>query len=171
MKNSNSKFNNFKFSVKSNKEIKSILSKYPSNRKESGVLPILDLAQRDCGGWLPMEVIEKVAEVIGMPQIRVLEIASFYSMFNLKPVGRNTISVCTNVSCMLRNSDDIVSHIEKRLKIKIGESTKDNKFYLKDEMECLAACNGAPMMQVNHINYENLTFEKVDKILDEIAND
>jgi NADH-quinone oxidoreductase subunit E len=92
-------------------------------------------------------------------------------MFNLKPVGKNTISVCTNVSCMLRNSDGIVSHIEKRLKIKIGESTKDNKFYLKDEMECLAACNGAPMMQVNHINYENLTTEKVDKILDEIAND
>ena len=108
---------------------------------------------------------------LNVQKIDVYEVATFYSMFNLKPVGKNTISVCTNVSCMLRNSDQIVEYIEKKLKIKIGESTKDNKFYLKDEMECLAACNGAPMMQVNHVNYENLTFEKIDKILDGIKDD
>ena len=116
-------------------------------------------------------MIGALEQYLNVQKIDVYEVATFYSMFNLKPIGKNTISVCTNVSCMLRNSDQIVEYIEKKLKIKIGESTKDNKFYLKDEMECLAACNGAPMMQVNHVNYENLTFEKIDKILDGIKDD
>ena len=93
---------------------------------------------------------------------------TFYSMINIKPVGKNVISVCNNVSCMLNGSDEIIRHIEKKLKIKVGASTPDKRFYLKDEVECLAACTGAPMMQVNHVNYENLTKEKVDKILDKI---
>ena len=117
------------------------------------------------------ELIESLADYLDIEKIDVYEVATFYSMFNLKPVGRNIISVCTNVSCMLRNSDEIVNYIEKKLKVKIGESTRDNKFYLKNEMECLAACNGAPMMQVNHINYENLTFKKIDEILDGIKDD
>ena len=116
-------------------------------------------------------MIEELAKYLDVQKIDVYEVATFYSMFNLKPVGKNVISVCTNVSCMLRNSDDIVDYLEKKLKIKLGESTKDNKFYLKNEMECLAACNGAPMMQVNHINYENLTYEKIDKIIDGIKDD
>jgi NADH-quinone oxidoreductase subunit E len=153
------------------KEIDIIRSKFPEDKSKSAIIESLLLIQHDNNGFLSDELIASLANYLNINKIDVYEVATFYSMFNLKPVGKITISVCTNVSCMLRNSDGIVDHIEKKLKIKIGESTKDNKFYLKDEMECLAACNGAPMMQVNHINYENLTFEKVDNILDEIAND
>jgi len=153
------------------KEIDIVRSKFPEDKSKSAIIESLLLIQHDNNGFLSDELIASLANYLDINKIDVYEVATFYSMFNLKPVGKITISVCTNVSCMLRNSDGIVDHIEKKLKIKIGESTKDNRFYLKDEMECLAACNGAPMMQVNHINYENLTFEKVDNILDEIAND
>ena len=153
------------------KEIDIVRSKFPEDKSKSAIIESLLLIQHDNNGFLSDELIASLANYLNVNKIDVYEVATFYSMFNLKPVGKITISVCTNVSCMLRNSDGIVDHIEKKLKIKIGESTKDNKFYLKDEMECLAVCNGAPMMQVNHINYENLTFEKVDNILDEIAND
>jgi NADH-quinone oxidoreductase subunit E len=153
------------------KEIDIVRSKFPEDKSKSAIIESLLLIQHDNNGFLSDELIASLANYLDINKIDVYEVATFYSMFNLKPVGKITISVCTNVSCMLRNSDGIVDHIEKKLKIKIGESTKDNKFYLKDEMECLAACNGAPMMQVNHINYENLTLEKVDDILDEIAND
>ena len=153
------------------REIDIVRSKFPEDKSKSAIIESLLLIQHDNNGFLSDELIASLANYLNVNKIDVYEVATFYSMFNLKPVGKITISVCTNVSCMLRNSDGIVDHIEKKLKIKIGESTKDNKFYLKDEMECLAACNGAPMMQVNHINYENLTFEKVDNILDEIAND
>lgn len=153
------------------KEIDVVRSKFPEDKSKSAIIESLLLIQHDNNGFLSDELIASLANYLNINKIDVYEVATFYSMFNLKPVGKITISVCTNVSCMLRNSDGIVDHIEKKLKIKIGESTKDNKFYLKDEMECLAACNGAPMMQVNHINYENLTFEKVDNILDEFAND
>jgi NADH-quinone oxidoreductase subunit E len=153
------------------KEIDVVRSKFPEDKSKSAIIESLLLIQHDNNGFLSDELIASLANYLNINKIDVYEVATFYSMFNLKPVGKITISVCTNVSCMLRNSDGIVDHIEKKLKIKIGESTKDNKFYLKDEMECLAACNGAPMMQVNHINYENLTFEKVDNILDEISND
>jgi NADH-quinone oxidoreductase subunit E len=153
------------------KEIDLVRSKFPEDKSKSAIIESLLLIQHENNGFLNDELIASLANYLNVNKIDVYEVATFYSMFNLKPVGKITISVCTNVSCMLRNSDGIVDHIEKKLKIKIGESTKDNRFYLKDEMECLAACNGAPMMQVNHINYENLTFEKVDKILDEIAND
>ena len=153
------------------KEIDIVRSKFPEDKSKSAIIESLLLIQHDNNGFLSDELMASLANYLNINKIDVYEVATFYSMFNLKPVGKITISVCTNVSCMLRNSDGIVDHIEKKLKIKIGESTKDNKFYLKDEMECLAACNGAPMMQVNHINYENLTFEKVDNILDEIAND
>ena len=153
------------------KEIDIVRSKFPEDKSKSAIIESLLLIQHDNNGFLSDELIASLVNYLNVNKIDVYEVATFYSMFNLKPVGKITISVCTNVSCMLRNSDGIIDHIEKKLKIKIGESTKDNKFYLKDEMECLAACNGAPMMQVNHINYENLTFEKVDNILDEIAND
>ena len=153
------------------REIDSIRSKFPEDKSKSAIIESLLIIQHDNNGFLIDEHIASLADYLNLKKIDVYEVATFYSMFNLKPIGKNIISVCTNVSCMLRNSDSIVSHIEKKLKIKIGESTRDNKFYLKDEMECLAACNGAPMMQVNHVNFENLTFEKVDKILDEIDND
>ena len=162
---------NISLSDKIKKEIDSIKSKFPDDQNKSSIIESLLIIQHENNGYLTNELIESLADYLNVQKIDVYEVATFYSMFNLKPIGKNTISVCTNVSCMLRNSDQIVNYIEKKLKVKIGESTKDNKFYLKDEMGCLAACNGAPMMQVNHINYENLTYEKIDKILDGIKDD
>tara|TARA_B100000035_G_scaffold213734_1_gene183165 strand:+ start:6549 stop:7040 length:492 start_codon:yes stop_codon:yes gene_type:complete len=162
---------NILLSDKTKKEIDSIRNKFPDDKNKSSIIESLLIIQHENNGYLTNELIESLANYLNVQKIDVYEVATFYSMFSLKPVGKNTISVCTNVSCMLRNSDQIVDYIEKKLKVKIGESTKDNKFYLKDEMECLAACNGAPMMQVNHINYENLTYEKIDKILDGIKDD
>ena len=162
---------NISLSDKIKKEIDSIKNKFPDDQNKSSIIESLLIIQHENNGYLTNELIESLADYLNVQKIDVYEVATFYSMFSLKPIGKNTISVCTNVSCMLRNSDQIVNYIEKKLKVKIGESTKDNKFYLKDEMECLAACNGAPMMQVNHINYENLTYEKIDKILDGIKDD
>lgn len=143
------------------------LAKYPEDRRQSAVLAALrELMHTD--GYLKTEKMDAVADYLGMPEIAVYEVGSFYSMYELKPVGRHHISVCTNVSCMLCGSDKIVEHIESKLGIKTGESTPDGKFYLKKEEECLAACCGAPMMQVNHVYYENLTPEKVDEILDNL---
>ncbi len=159
------------FSDKLKKEIDSIKLKFPKDKNKSSIIESLLKIQHDNGGFLSEDLIENLAEYLNLQKIDVYEVATFYSMFNLKPVGKNVISVCTNVSCMLRNSDQIVDYIEKKLKVKIGESTKDKKFFLKNEMECLAACNGAPMMQVNHVNYENLTFQKIDEILDNLKND
>jgi NADH-quinone oxidoreductase subunit E len=106
-----------------------------------------------------------VAEYLKLPPVQVFEVATFYSMFETKPVGRHSISVCTNISCMLRGGDDILAHVEKRLGIKAGQSTPDGKFYLKIEEECLAACCGAPMMMVDHVYHENLTPKTVDEVL------
>ena len=103
-----------------------------------------------------------------MPAMYVYEVATFYSMFSTKPVGRNNVAICTNISCMLRGADAVVDHVEKKLEIKIGESTSDGRIYLKKEEECLAACCGAPMMMVNHEYHENLTPEKIDEILDKL---
>ena len=111
---------------------------------------------------------DAVADYLEMSKIAVYEVASFYSMFETQPVGKNSVSVCTNISCMLMGSDNIVEHIENKLGIKTGESTKDGKFFLKCEEECLAACCGGPMMMINHKYYENLTPEKIDTILDNL---
>ena len=105
-------------------------------------------------------------DYLDLPPIQVYEVATFYSMFQTKPVGRNNVAICTNVSCMLRGADDIVEHVENKLGIKLGESTEDGRIYLKREEECLAACCGAPMMMVNHKYHENLTIEQVDEILE-----
>lgn len=145
-------------------EIDGWLARFPVDRKQSAVLAALRTVQHE-KGYLSTEMMDAVADYLGMPAIAVYEVATFYSMFELEPVGKHSISVCTNISCMLRGSDAIVEHIENRLGIKTGESTSDGKFYLKNEEECLAACCGAPMMQVDHVYYENLTPEKVDKIL------
>jgi NADH-quinone oxidoreductase subunit E len=111
-----------------------------------------------------------VAEYLRIPAMDVYEVASFYSMFELQPVGRHTIAVCSNISCMLRGADELIEHLQNRLGIRLGESTPDGKFYLKREEECLAACCGAPMMQVDHVYYENLTPERVDEILDSLES-
>jgi len=149
-------------------EIDHWLTRYPPDRKQSAVLAALREVQHENGGYLTTELMDAVADYLGLPPIAVYEVASFYSMFELQPVGRHCIAVCTNISCMLRGSDTVLSYIERKLGIKLGESTPDGKFYLKKEEECLAACCGAPMMQVDHVYYESLTPEKVDWILDSL---
>jgi NADH-quinone oxidoreductase subunit E len=149
-------------------EIDHWLARYPADRKQSAVLAALREVQHENDGYLTTELMDAVADYLDMPLIAVYEVASFYSMYELKPVGRHNIAVCTNISCLLRGSDTVLGYIEKKLGIKLGESTPDGKFYLKKEEECLAACCGAPMMQVDHVYYENLTPEKVDRILDSL---
>lgn len=149
-------------------EIDHWLSRYPADQKQSAVLAALREVQHENGGWLSTDLMDAVADYLDMPPIAVYEVASFYSMFELKPVGRHNIAVCTNISCMLRGGDTVLGYIEKKLGIKLGESTPDGKFYLKREEECLAACCGAPMMQVDHVYYEHLTPEKVDQVLDSL---
>ena len=147
-------------------EIDKWLKKYPADRKQSAVLAALREAQHQNEGYLTTELMDAVAEYLDMPKIAVYEVASFYSMLETQPVGKHSVSICTNISCMLMGSDNIVNHVEKKLGIKIGESTEDNRIFLKREEECLAACCGGPMMMVDHIYYEDLTTDKVDKILD-----
>ncbi len=149
-------------------EIDQWLTRYPADRKQSAVLAALREAQHENHGYLTIELMDAVADYLDLPPIAVYEVATFYSMFETQPVGRHNIAVCTNISCMLRGGDTILAHLEKKLGIKLGESTADGKFYLKREEECLAACCGAPMMQVNHVYYEHLTPEKVDQILDSL---
>ena len=150
-------------------EIDAWIARYPIGQEQSAVLGALRALQHEVG-YLPVDKMDAIAEYLDMPAIAVYEVASFYSMFELKPVGKNTISVCTNLSCMLCGADEIVEHLKNKLGIELGESTQDGKFYLKQEEECLAACCGAPMMQINHVYKENLTIEKVDKILEELGH-
>lgn len=149
-------------------EIDAWLKKYPEDRKQSALLAALREAQHQNGGYLTTELMDAVAAYLELPNIAVYEVASFYSMFETEPVGRHSISICTNISCMLMGSDRIVDHIEKKLGIKTGETTEDGRFYIKREEECLAACCGGPMMMVDHNYYEKLTPEKVDEILDRL---
>ena len=149
-------------------EIDRWVAKFPPDRKRSAVISALHAVQHENNGYLTADLMDAVAEYLGLPPIHVYEVATFYSMFETKPVGRHHVSVCTNISCMLRGSQEVVEHVEKKLGIKTGESTPDGRIYLKREEECLAACTGAPMMMVDHVYHENLTPERVDKILDEL---
>jgi NADH-quinone oxidoreductase subunit E len=150
-------------------EIDHWVAKFPPDRKRSAVISALHAVQHENHGYLTTDLMDAVAEYLGLPNIQVYEVASFYSMFEVKPVGRHHISVCTNISCMLRGSQAVVEHVESKLGIKTGESTPDGRIYLKREEECLAACTGAPMMMVDHVFYENLTPASIDKILDELT--
>ena len=149
-------------------EIDRWLARFPADRRRSAVIAALREAQHQNGGYLTAPLMDAVAEYIGLQPIQVYEVASFYSMFETKPCGRVHVSVCTNISCMLRGSDGIVAAVEKHLGIRTGESTPDGRIYLKREEECLAACNNAPMMMVDHVYYEHLTPESVKKVLDSI---
>jgi NADH-quinone oxidoreductase subunit E len=147
-------------------EIDDWVARFPPGRQRSAVIAALHAVQHENDGYLTPELMTAVARYLDMAPIQVFEVASFYSMFETKPVGRHSVSVCTNISCMLCGADDIVEHVEKKLGIKTGQSTPDGRIYLKQEEECLAACCGAPMMMVDHHYYENLTVERVDEILD-----
>ena len=150
-------------------EIDRWVAKFPPDRKRSAVISALHAVQHENNGFLTTDLMDAVAAYLELPPIHVYEVATFYSMFETKPVGRHHISVCTNISCMLRGSQEVVDHVEKKLGIKTGESTPDGRIYLKREEECLAACTGAPMLMVDHVFHENLTPENIDKILDELT--
>jgi NADH-quinone oxidoreductase subunit E len=147
-------------------EIEHWKARFPEDRQRSAVISALHAVQHENHGFVTAEQMNAVAEHLDLPTIQVYEVATFYSMFQTKEVGRNEVAICTNVSCMLRGAEDIVDHVEGKLGIKLGESTADGKIFLKQEEECVAACCGAPAMMVNHKYYENLTKEMVDEILD-----
>ena len=146
-------------------EIDAWLEKYPPDQKQSAVLSALHAVQHH-NGWISTEYMDAVADYLGMPRVAVYEVASFYSMLETEPVGRHIVSICTNISCMLCGAQDIVDHVEKKLGIRLGQTTDDGRITLKLEEECLAACAGGPMMAVDGHYHENLTVEKVDEILD-----
>jgi len=152
---------------------KTIIARYPAGRQHSAIMPLLDLAQRQVGaetqtqGWLPVPVIEFVAKAIAMPYIRAYEVASFYTMYNLAPVGRHHVQVCGTTPCMLRGSDDVLAACKNKGLVK-GRTTPDGLFTLT-EVECLGACANAPMVQINDDNYEDLTFESMTAILETLA--
>lgn len=149
-------------------EIDHWVSKYPPDRKQSAVIPALHICQNANGGWIRQEQLDAVAEYLEIQPTVVYEVANFYSMFDLKPVGRHKVNICNNISCMLRGADEIIAHAEKKLGIKLGETTPDGRITLKIEEECLAACTGGPMMLVDGHYYTDLTPEKVDEILDKL---
>lgn len=160
---------NVEFSKESLKEVERIINFYPEGKQKSAVLPVLHLAQKEFGGWLSTETMDYVASVLNMLPIEVYEVATFYSMYNLKPVGKYMFEVCQTGPCMINGSDDIIKYINEKLGIKPGETTSDGLFTLKT-VECLGACGYAPMMQLGKNYREHLTKEKVDAIIAECRN-
>ena len=146
--------------------MQSIISRYPEGKQKSALLPLLHIAQAESDGWLSVPVMDRVAEILNIQSIEVYEVATFYSMFHTKPVGKCLIEVCRTSSCWIRGAYDIIAHLENKLGIKVGETTPDGKFTLA-AVECLGSCGTAPMFQIGEDYYENLTTDKVDKILEE----
>ncbi|HET9639828.1 MAG TPA: NADH-quinone oxidoreductase subunit NuoE [Allosphingosinicella sp.] len=167
------RWGSFSFTKENDKQAKLFVGRYPPGRQQSAIIPLLDLAQRQVGeetgtqGWLPIPVIEYVAGYLSMPYIRAYEVATFYTMFNLRPVGRFHVQVCGTTPCMLRGSDDVFAACKAK-GMKKGQTTPDGLFTLS-EVECLGACANAPMVQINDDNYEDLTFETTAAILDALA--
>ena len=155
-----------KFSEEKLKKVNEIVARYPENRQKSALLPVLHLAQEEFGGWLSPETMDYVAGLLRLEPIEVYEVATFYSMYNLKPVGRYVFEVCQTGPCMLNGSDPIIEYIKQKLSIGVGETTTDGLFSLKT-VECLGACGYAPMMQLGKFYREHLTKEKVDTIIEE----
>ena len=156
----------YELSTHVREEIESWKARFPKDRQRSAVISALHAVQHENKGHVTAEQMNAIAEYLEMPSIQVYEVATFYSMFQTRKVGRNEVAICNNVACMLRGADDLVEHVETKLGLKLGESSEDGKFFLKREEECIAACCGAPAMMVNHKYYENLTVEMVDEILD-----
>ncbi|HNR18783.1 MAG TPA: NAD(P)H-dependent oxidoreductase subunit E [Bacteroidia bacterium] len=159
-----------KFSEESLALVNKIISRYPQGKQKSALLPILHVAQAEFDGWLSAPVMDYVASILNIQPIEVYEVASFYSMYNLKPVGKCTLEVCRTSSCWLLGAEDIVRHIEKKLGIKDGQTTADGMFTLKS-VECLGSCGTAPMLQCGAKYHENLTLEKVDDLLDNLRRE
>ena len=158
----------FAFSAENLEQAKAILAKYPAERAASATLPLLTLAQRQNDNWLPRVAMDVVAEMVGLAPIRVYEVATFYTMYNLKPVGKNFVQVCTNISCLIKGADDVFKVCKKKLGVENGETSPDGNFTLL-EVECLGACVNAPMMQINDDFYEDLDAASTEKVLDALA--
>lgn len=154
------------FSEKKLAEVQQIKQRYPEGKQKSALIPVLHLAQEEFGGWLDVPVMDYVASLLNITPIEVYEVATFYSMYNMKPVGKFVFEVCQTGPCMLRGSDEIIDYIKSRLAIHVGETTEDGLFTLKT-VECLGACGYAPMMQLGKTYREHLTPEKVDTIIDD----
>ncbi|WP_444997116.1 NADH-quinone oxidoreductase subunit NuoE family protein [Aliikangiella sp. IMCC44359] len=144
------------------------IKKYPPERKRPPIMAALKVVQEHNGNYLTEEMMQAVAEYLDVPHVAVYEVATFYSMFHLDKVGKYVISVCNNISCSLRGADKVIQHLQNRLNIKVGETTDDELYTIKT-VECMAACGGAPMLEVNKTYHENLTEEKIDQILSDIA--
>ncbi|MFZ4761829.1 MAG: NADH-quinone oxidoreductase subunit NuoE [Alphaproteobacteria bacterium] len=158
----------FCFSATNLEKARAIIAKYPEGKQRSAVLPLLDLAQRQNNNYLSKPAMDYVADFLGLAPIKIYEVASFYTMYNLQPVGKNFVQVCTTTPCWLRGSDDVVRACEKKLGVKLGETTTDGEFTLV-EVECLGACVNAPMMQINDDYYEDLTAQSAENILEKLA--
>lgn len=161
-------FETFVFSKENEEKVKEILRRYPDDRQASAILPLFDLAQRQCGGWLPKSAIEKVTEMLAVPLIRGYEVATFYSLFNLNPVGKYHLQICGTTPCMLRGSEDLKETCQNYLGIGCGETTQDGLFTL-NEVECIGACANAPAVQINDDYYEDLNKESFLNILEDLA--
>ncbi|MBI3135192.1 MAG: NAD(P)H-dependent oxidoreductase subunit E [Bacteroidetes bacterium] len=153
------------FSDEAMATVQKLISNYPEGKQKSALIPVLHVAQAEFDGWLSPEVMDYVASILNIKAIEVFEVASFYSMFNLKPVGKCVFEVCQTSSCWLNGAEDIIKYIEKKLNIKVGETTKDGLFTLK-VAECLGSCGTAPMLQCGASYHEKLTYEKVDRLID-----
>jgi NADH-quinone oxidoreductase subunit E len=158
------------FSPKAMQEAKTIMSQYPEDKSQSALIPLLHLAQAEFDGWLSVPVMDYVASMLNIRPIVVYEVASFYTMFNLQPVGKYLIEICHTSSCWLNGAEDIITYLEKKLDTPTGKITADGLFQIK-RVECLGSCGTAPMFQVGDTFYENLTFEKVDSILEHFRNE
>ncbi len=156
-----------KFSEERLNKVKEVISRYPEGKQKSALIPVLHMAQEDFGGWLDVPVMDYVAELLNILPIEVYEVATFYTMFNMKPVGKHVLEVCRTGPCMVSGCDDIMDYIKQKLGINEGETTADGLFTLKPA-ECLGACGYAPMMQLGKTYREHLTKEKVDKLIDEL---
>jgi NADH-quinone oxidoreductase subunit E len=154
------------FSEKSLAEVQKIKARYPEGKEKSALIPVLHLAQEEFGGWLDVPVMDYVAKLLNITSIEVYEVATFYSMYNMKPVGRYVFEVCQTGPCMLRGSDQIIDYMKGKLGIHVGQTTEDGLFTLKT-VECLGACGYAPMMQLGKTYREHLTPERVDAIIEE----
>lgn len=161
--------NKVKFSPETQEIADKIIARYPAERKKSALIPLLHLAQAEFDGWLSSETMDYIASMLGILPIEVYEVASFYSMFNLKPVGKCLLEVCRTAPCWLRGADELVDYLEKKLKIKVGETTPDGMFTLKT-VECLGSCGTAPMLQCGADFYENLNQEKTDALIEKLRN-
>jgi NADH-quinone oxidoreductase subunit E len=159
-----------KFNAEAMATVQQIMARYPAGKQKSALLPVLHIAQAEFDGWLSSEVMDHVASILNIQPIEVYEVASFYSMYNLKPVGKCLLEVCRTSSCWIRGAEDVVKHIEKRLGIKEGETTEDGMFTLKT-VECLGSCGTAPMLMCGAQFHENLTLEKVDTLLENLKKD